>query len=302
VPTASLPKALTGLRANAKKDSLRATIAAHLTSNLVAPAEPLSFPPKAKTPPKNPYLDLWAWSCHELEWAGPVATTEKTLHAHHILPVLYHHFGCVPPTQTALALIRQLATPSPSSSPANNGTTTSSSTKKPSASAPKLPPKPIIEIGSGTGYWTYMLRRAYPELAVTAVDSGLSAYRTLWIGDTVRADGPAFLAQQTQPAGGQGAVLLLVYPSTGEDFTGKVLRAFQGDAVVVAGTQNRGGFTGFKGETVAEWVERERKDWREVCRVPLPSFAGKDEALFVFVRREEGGEGEGESAKEAEEK
>lgn len=77
-----------------------------------------------------------------------------------------------------------------------------------------------------------------------------------------------------------------MYPSVSDDFTGKTLRAFQGDAVVVAGTQNKNGFTGFKGETVSEWVARERTDWKEVARVPLPSFAGKDEALFVFVRKD----------------
>ncbi|EOD43621.1 putative transcription factor nrm1 whi5 protein [Neofusicoccum parvum UCRNP2] len=69
------------------------------------------------------------------------------------------------------------------------------------------------------------------------------------------------------------------------DFTGKVLRAYQGDYVVVAGTQNHNGFTGFKDETIADWMARERKEFERVAQVPLPSFAGKDEALFVFVRR-----------------
>jgi hypothetical protein len=25
-------------------------------------------------------------------------------------------------------------------------------------------------------------------------------------------------------------------------------------------------------------------DWEKVCQVPLPSFAGKDEALFVYQK------------------
>ena len=84
-------------------------------------------------------------------------------------------------------------------------------------------------------------------------------------------------------------MLLLVYPQVGADFTGRVLRAYEGDAVVVAGTQNGNGFTGFRGETVAEWMEREMagKGWRRVVQLPLPSFAGKDEALFVFLRERE---------------
>ena len=140
----------------------------------------------------------------------------------------------------------------------------------------------MLEIGSGGGYWTYLLRRL--GLAVTAVDNELSEWRTRWIGDTVVADGVTYLRQHDR---GRDAVLLLVYPQVSGDFTGKVLRAYAGDVVVVAGTQNANGFTGFKGETVAEWIEREmgKEGWRRVVQVPLPSFAGKDEALFVFVRK-----------------
>lgn len=234
-------------------------IADHLLSKFQAPTTPITLPAKARNPSKNPYLDLWAWSCHNLEWAGPVAATEKTEHAHHILPVFYHHFGCVVPTHAAMSLIWQ------------------------TAQAPgQSKPKPVIEIGSGTGYWTYLLRRTYSELTVIPVDNLHSKYRTRWIGDTTVQDGPTYL---TSHKGGEGSVLLLVYPSVGSDFTGKVLRAFTGDAVFVAGTQNKNGYTAFKKETVAEWVARERPDWDQVAQIPLPSFAGKDEALFVFKKK-----------------
>ena len=48
----------------------------------------------------------------------------------------------------------------------------------------------VIEIGSGNGYWTYMLRRQGVE--VKAVDNLQSEYRTLWISDTVIKDGRSF--------------------------------------------------------------------------------------------------------------
>jgi len=54
---------------------------------------------------------------------------------------------------------------------------------------------------------------------------------------------------------------------------------------VVAGTQNGNGFTGFRDCVVDEWVAREMPEFELVLRMPLPSFAGKDEALFVFKRR-----------------
>jgi hypothetical protein len=282
---ASLPKALVAFRANAKKDSTRAAIAAYLESQIILPQEPLNIPPKSKTAPKNPYLDIWSWSCHNLEYAGPTKEMEKIRHAHHILPVFYHHFGCVPPTQAALSLIEQLAV-----LPAQK----IEGEKKGKGKATRPAPKEIIEIGSGAGYWTFMLRRTFPNLTVTAVDSGLSTYRTTWIPDTVIADGPTYLRNHQA---GHGTVLLLVYPSVSDDFTAKVFKEFEGDAVVIAGTLNHNGFTAFKGMTVAEWVEKEeekfkgnvngcmlRCSWQLAARLPLPSFAGKDEGLFVFRR------------------
>ncbi|KAF2762351.1 hypothetical protein EJ05DRAFT_473259 [Pseudovirgaria hyperparasitica] len=257
LPTNNLVRALTGFRSNAKKGSLREQIAQHLANNLVVPIAPLAVPSKPKSAPKNPYLDLWAWSCENLEWAGPIPTNTKTEHAHHILPVLYHHFGCAVPTHAALSLIAQVA-------------------------QVRTKPKPIIEVGSGTGYWTFMLRKTFPELTVLPIDNLQSKYRVRWIGDTLVQDGPTHIVTHK---GGEGQVLLLVYPIVSEDFTGKMLRAFKGDAVCVAATQNGNGHSAFKGETVADWVKRERPDWEEAARVPLPSFAGKDEALFVFRKR-----------------
>jgi hypothetical protein len=183
-----------------------------------------------------------------------------------VLPILYHHFGCVCPSYTALHLIAQLAQPD-----------------KP----PKQASKPILDIGSGCGYWTYMLRRLpLPEhlspLTARAIDNQASLYRTVWIPDTIVAPGATYLERHD---GGRDAILLLVYPQTTEDFTEKVLRAYKGDTIVVAGTQNRNGFTGFSGQVVDEWVEKEMPGWEKVCQIPLPSFAGKDEALFAFRKK-----------------
>lgn len=61
------------------------------------------------------------------------------------------------------------------------------------------------------------------KLQVTAVDNGLSEWRTMWVADTVEMDGMKFLAQHS---GGKDAMLLLIYPNTGEDFTSKMIRAY----------------------------------------------------------------------------
>ncbi|KAL9095171.1 MAG: hypothetical protein Q9165_002427 [Trypethelium subeluteriae] len=262
-PSTSTPKALTAFASNAKKGSLRATISSHLQSHFHPPTHPLSLPTKVKTPPPNPYLDIWAWTCHTLEWAGPIPSTVHTHHSHPILPVLYHHYGCICPSHDALHLLHTLSTS-------------------------HTPALPIIDLGSGSGYWTLLLRRL--GLTVTAIDDGTSEWRTRWISDTIYSDGIAWLRRN---AGAKGSILFLGYPQVGGGFTENVVRAFAGEVLVVAGTQNANGFTAFRGETVADWMEREMgaKGWRRVGQVPLPSFAGKDEALFVFLREEEGGSG-----------
>lgn len=162
-----------------------------------------------------------------------------------------HHFGCICPSYEALEIIKQTAQT-----------------------------RTVIEIGSGNGYWAYLLRRI--GLSVIAVDSGESEYRTMWIPDTIFTDGIAYLKNQT---GAIDATLLLVYPIVGAGFTAKVLDAYKGDTIAVVGTQNANGYTAFKDTTIVEYMKKGKGEFELVVQVPLPSFAGKDEALFVFRRR-----------------
>ena len=58
-----------------------------------------------------------------------------------------------------------------------------------------------------------------------------------------------------------------------------------GSTIVVAGTQNANGYTAFADELLVDWFARVMPGWEKVCQVPLPSFAGKDEALFVYEKK-----------------
>jgi hypothetical protein len=120
------------------------------------------------------------------------------------------------------------------------------------------------------------------ELDVRPIDNQLSEYRVSWVHNTIKSDGQAYLKQHKN---GKGCVLLLVYPQATGNFTGPIMHAFEGDTIVVAGTQNGNGFTGFQGMVVDEWVEKNLRAFELTLRMPLPSFAGKDEALFVFQRK-----------------
>ena len=246
--TVSSTKALTALAANAKKDSHRARIAQHLQSKRLIRSEYTTS--KTKKQHVNPYYDYWCWSCENLEWAGPEISTVNVKTSHHMLPVLMHHFGCVVPSYEALEVIKKAASG-----------------------------RSVVEIGSGNGYWAYMLRRM--GLKVNAVDNLQSEYRTLWISDTIVRDGEKYLQSEQ---GCEDAVLLLVYPIVGLDFTTKILKGYKGKTIAVAGTQNRNGYTAFEDRTIDKYVTTEKPEFEKAVQIPLPSFAGKDDALFVFEK------------------
>ncbi|KAL8784976.1 MAG: hypothetical protein Q9213_003637 [Squamulea squamosa] len=246
--TTSTPKSLNSFAANAKKGSHRAAVAAHLQSKRLFPST--YTVPKLKTPHTNPYYDYWAWSCQNLEWAGPTVNTVHVKQSHHILPVLMHHFGCVVPSFEGLEVIKESA----------RG-------------------RKVLELGSGNGYWAYMLRRL--DVGVDAVDNLQSRYRTLWFNDTIVEEGERYLKTHN---GAENTLLLLVYPIVGSDFTARVLNAYTGSTICVAGTQNANGYTAFKSRVIDEYMAVEKPEYAKIVQIPLPSFAGKDEALFVFER------------------
>ncbi|KAL6858010.1 hypothetical protein ACO1O0_005457 [Amphichorda felina] len=262
-PATLTASALKNFGTNAKKGSIRSEAAAHLAQRrFLHPAlsARLSVPKAKKPPSANPYLDFWAWSCRALEWCGPCPSAERVATSHHVLPILMHHFGCAAPSHEGLEILRILA----------DG-------------------RPVADMGSGNGYWTFMLRRY--GLAVHPVDNMQSEWRVNWVGDTTISDGVRWLRKHDD---GRDMVLLLVYPVVGGGvgggveggFTRGLVDAYQGDTIAVVGTQNRNGYTGFRGMTMDEYMDREHKAWTRVVQIPLPSFAGKDEALYVFQRGE----------------
>ncbi|KAF4977005.1 hypothetical protein FZEAL_6405 [Fusarium zealandicum] len=262
-PATATASVLKNLGTNAKKGSTRSEVAANLENKRYmhsALAPKLNIPKCKKPPSTNPYFDFWAWSCRSLEWCGPCPAAERVPTSHHVLPIFMHHFGCATPSHESLAILKILA----------DG-------------------RQIADMGSGNGYWAFMLRRY--GLTVHPVDNMQSEWRVNWVNDTVISDGVKWLRKN---AGGKDMVLLLVYPVVGGGagggteggFTRSLVTAFQGDTIAVVGTQNRNGYTGFKGVTMDEFMEREHEEWTKVVQIPLPSFAGKDEALYVFQRGE----------------
>lgn len=260
-PSTATASALKNFGINAKKGSIRSAVAANIEGKRYLHPALLSklVIPKSKSQPcHNPYFDFWAWSCRALEWCGPCADSERAATSHHVLPILMHHFGCATPSHEGLEILKTLAA----------GRT-------------------IADLGSGNGYWTFLLR-CY-GLMVHAVDNMQSEWRVNWVNDTTISDGVKWLRKHD---GGKDMMLLLVYPIVGGGigggtdggFTRSLVDAYLGDTIAVVGTQNGNGYTGFKGTTMDRFMEEEHKEWTKVVQIPLPSFSGKDEALFVFQR------------------
>jgi hypothetical protein len=249
-------KALNSFAANAKRQSPRATVAHYLQSKRI--------PPQIKVPKSkahlNPAYDIWSHACQQIAFLGPLpdpsyANPAAARRSHPILPVLYHHFGCAVPTYEALNIINNVV-------------------KEVGAGG-------VIDLGSGNGYWSYMLRKM--GIKTTAVDNMTSEYRTMWIQDSKKADGVEFLMQSRTKAKDHD-VLLMVYPVVAGNLTSMAIKAYKGDAVVIVGTQNTNRFTGFSDCTAEEWFKKEMPSWELNCRIAMPSFAGKDDAMFVWKR------------------
>lgn len=250
----STTRSLKAFEANARKDSPRALAASYLVSKR------LPLPPEVQVPRQkqhaNPALQVWQRVSHATGFCGPLpdkhyADPQAAKLTHPILPLLYHHFGCVPPTLEALGVVKHYALQGAKARGDTYGR--------------------VVEIGSGNGYWTCMLRRLDAKLHVVAVDDASSAYRTVWIDDTVCMDGIQWLKKNS---GAMTAVLLMVYPVTGRRYTENVLKAFQGDTIVLVGTQNANRYTAFANTSVEEWFKEEMDGWILLCRIAMPSFAG----------------------------
>ena len=157
----------------------------------------------------NPYFDVWAWSNQNLEWGGPEERTVDVKISHAILPILYHHFGCICPSYEVLSLIQQTARD-----------------------------RTILDIGSGNGYWTFMLRRfdnnPKKSMTVVPIDNGVSEWRTMWVDDTIKIDGAKWLQKHD---GGREAVLLLVYPTVGNNFTSEMIKTYRTSSLLFSNSQ-----------------------------------------------------------------
>lgn len=132
---------------------------------------------------------------------------------------------------------------------------------------------PIVEMGAGSGYWAYRLRKRGVDVQAYDKAPGIKneyEFSRQWTG--VLEGRPGKLKKRSDRA------LFLCWPSYNIDFASNCLRRYTGDTVVYVG---EGGY-GCTGD--AAFHETLEKEWTLVKEVRLPQWPGINDDLMIYRR------------------
>lgn len=139
--------------------------------------------------------------------------------------------------------------------------------------------EPILEVGAGSGYWTYELRKQGVD--VIATDPATGRYRLneaafLWEAGWCKVEKlTAIEAIKTYSS----RTLLVVWPDM-EDWPIKALKAYPGKHLFYVGERD-GGCTG--NDAFHTYLNRH---FELIQEVNIPQFAGINDCLFYYQRNE----------------
>lgn len=132
---------------------------------------------------------------------------------------------------------------------------------------------PIIEMGAGSGYWAYLLRKRGVDVQAYDKHPGKTnhyQFTKRWTG--VVHGLPGKLKKRADRA------LFLCWPNYNTDFASSCLWYYTGDTVAYIG-EGRGGCTG--DYAFHDALER---DWTEVKAVHLPNWDGIHDDMYIYRR------------------
>lgn len=128
--------------------------------------------------------------------------------------------------------------------------------------------EPILEVGAGNGYWTYLLRQADADVIATDLNAPFdNEWSPVWAADAreVVVDYP-------------DRTLLMVWPSNGQSWPTEALGAYDGDVVVYVG-EGRGGATADEG-----FHQMLHEEWEVEKAVAVPAYLGIRDRLEVWTQ------------------
>lgn len=151
---------------------------------------------------------------------------------------------------------------------------------------------PILEIGAGTGYWAWLLRRQGAEVIAldqAPVETGINDYhRPQDAGAPVHSWHPVAPAPRDGDprfhTDWQRHTLLLCWPPYGTSMARRYLRQFRGENLVYIGEAG-GGCTGDE-----EFHEALRRNWTVVSSQSLPNWSRIHDRLYHYRRKAGAGE------------
>lgn len=133
---------------------------------------------------------------------------------------------------------------------------------------------PIVEMGAGTGYWAYLLRKRGVDIQAYDKHPGTNnhyKFTRRWTG--VVHGLPGKLKKRANRA------LFLCWPNYNTSFASDCLRYYTGNAVAYIG---EGGY-GCTGD--AAFHAALDREWEEVKEVRLPQWEGIHDALYIYRRQ-----------------
>jgi hypothetical protein len=135
--------------------------------------------------------------------------------------------------------------------------------------------KPIVEMGAGTGYWTWRLRQK--GVACTPFDRRGAANDRYalrrWV--KVKRGSPLTLRQ----AKWKHHALLLSWPPYDELMADEAIRLFRGDTLIYIGE----GFGGCTGDDA--FHRRLEAEWDEVGCYRIPQWDGIHDRVYIYTRK-----------------
>lgn len=132
---------------------------------------------------------------------------------------------------------------------------------------------PIIEMGAGTGYWTYLLRKRGVDIQAYdkhVGDSNHYKFAKKWTG--VLKGRPGKLKKRGN------RTLFLCWPDYNTDFASNCLKRYTGETVAYIG---EGGYGCTGDEAFHAALNR---DWTEVKEVRIPQWEGIHDSLYIYRR------------------
>lgn len=145
-----------------------------------------------------------------------------------------------------------------------------------------VPHGPFLEVGAGTGYWSYEIEKAGGESFAT----DLHTYQTTSIPEVPHPFHGQSCYVPVTPAAAEEIVqeypektLLVVWPEWGKRWAYDALMKYTGTKLVYVG-EGMGGRTGDD-----QWHHEIADNWRESERIKIPQFPYFHDQIFVYERK-----------------